>query len=82
MARKRLSRNMGTADRALRVYVIAPVAIVAALALGVSSIGGIVLLAVAGIALVTGVSGVCPGYVPFGIDTRSRARLPHEGIAR
>jgi hypothetical protein len=81
MASKFLVKNMGSLDRALRAFVVAPVAILAALALGASSIGAIVLFAVAGIALVTGAVGRCPSYVPFGIDTHShghtRAPLPH-----
>ena len=81
MASKFLIENMGSLDRALRAFVVAPVAIAAALALGPASIGGIVLFAVAGIALVTGASGRCPSYVPFGIDTHGRghvrAPLPH-----
>jgi hypothetical protein len=71
---------MGSVDRALRAFVVAPVAIVAAVALGASSIAGIVLFLVAPVALVTGATGVCPSYVPFGIDThgrRARAPLPH-----
>ena len=75
MAGKLLVKNMGSLDRALRVLVVAPVAIVAALALGDTSIGGIVLFAVAGIALVTGASGRCPTYVLFGIDTHGRSDL-------
>jgi hypothetical protein len=31
---------------------------------------GVVALIVSGIALATGASGFCPGYVPFGISTR------------
>jgi hypothetical protein len=76
MASKFLVKNMGSLDRAVRAFVVAPVAIVAAFALGASSIGGIVLIVVAGIALVTGASGRCPNYVLFGIDTRGRARAP------
>jgi hypothetical protein len=81
MASKFLIKNMGSLDRALRAFVVAPVAIVAAVALGASSIGGIVLFAIAAIALVTGASGRCPSYVLFGIDTHGRrhlrAPLPH-----
>ena len=76
MASKFLVKNMGSLDRAVRAFVVAPVAIVAAFALGASSIGGIVLFVVAGIAFVTGASGRCPSYVLFGIDTRGRARAP------
>jgi hypothetical protein len=77
MATKLLTRNMGSFDRAARACVIAPVAIGLALGLGATSIGGIILLAAAGIMLATGATGVCPAYVPFGIDTRGRAPLPH-----
>ena len=81
MASKFLTKNMGTVDRALRAFVIGPVAIVAAFAVGASSIAAIVLFVVAGVALVTGATGICPSYVPFGIDTHGRGRaqapLPH-----
>ena len=81
MATKYLIKNMGSLDRAVRAFVIAPVAIVLALALGAASIAGIVLFVVAAIALATGAIGSCPSYVPFGIDTHSRGRahtpLPH-----
>lgn len=80
MASKFLIKNMGSLDRALRAFVVAPVAIVGAFALGATSIGGIVLFVVAGLALVSGASGRCPSYVPFGIDTHGRgvhAPLPH-----
>jgi hypothetical protein len=76
MARKYFVKNMGSLDRALRAFVIAPVAIGVAVALGASSIGAIVLFVVAGIALTTGATGRCPNYVLFGIDTRGRARAP------
>ena len=77
MTTRLLTRNMGSFDRALRAFLIAPVAIGAALGVGASSIAGIVLFALAGIALATGATGVCPAYVPFGIDTRGRTALPH-----
>jgi Inner membrane protein YgaP-like, transmembrane domain len=81
MASKYLIKNMGSLDRALRAFVIAPVAIVLAFALGAASIAGIVLFVVAGVALATGAIGSCPSYVPFGIDTHGRGRahapLPH-----
>jgi hypothetical protein len=73
-------RNMGAVDRALRAFAVAPGAVIAALVIGVPSILGLVLLAVAALALVTGAVGVCPSYVPFGIDTHGRvqrALLPH-----
>jgi hypothetical protein len=81
MASTFLVKNMGGRDRAVRAFLVAPVALVVAFALGAASIGGIVLLVVAGIALATGASGRCPSYVPFGIDThgggRAASPLPH-----
>lgn len=77
MATTHLTRNMGSFDRAFRAFVVAPVAIVAAVGIGAGSIAGIVLFALAGLALATSATGVCPGYVPFGIDTRGRRPLPH-----
>ena len=76
MASKLLTRNMGTFDRAVRAFVLAPTAFGIALGLGATSIGGIVLLALAGVALTTGATGVCPAYIPLGIDTRGRTPLP------
>jgi hypothetical protein len=75
MASKYLVKNMGSLDRALRAFVIAPVAIVAAVAVGASSVGAIVLFVLAGVALATGAAGICPSYVPVGIDTHGRGRI-------
>jgi Protein of unknown function (DUF2892) len=80
MASRLLTRNMGTFDRAVRAFVIAPVAIGIAVGLGATSIGGIVLLALAGTAFTTAATGVCPAYIPFGIDTRGRMPLPHRRL--
>lgn len=74
MARKFLVKNMGSVDRALRAFVITPAAIIAAVAFGASSIGGIVLFVVAGIALPTAAVSRCPSYVLFGIDTHGGGR--------
>jgi DUF2892 family protein len=81
MASTFLVKNMGSLDRALRAFVVAPAAIVAALALGASSIGGIVLFAVAGIAVLTGASGRCPSYVLLGTDTCGRDHV-HAPLTR
>ena len=62
-------RNMGTLDRALRLFVIFPAAIVVALILGAGTVGGIVLFVVAGIMLATSTTGFCPTYILLGIST-------------
>ncbi len=68
-----MKRNMGTLDRALRTFVVAPVAIVMGLAVfGIGSVLGIVALVVAGIMLTTSAVGFCPLYTPFGVSTQKR----------
>ena len=64
-----MTRNMGNWDRGLRMFLVAPVAIVAALIVGAGSVGGIILFAVAGIMLVTSVTAFCPTYTVIGIST-------------
>lgn len=65
-------RNMGTLDRALRAFVIAPVAIVVALLLGAGTVAGIILFAIAGIMLASAAAAFCPTYVLLGISTHPR----------
>ena len=65
-------RNMGTLDRALRVFAIAPAAIVAALILGAGTLEGIVLFVVAGIMLASATTAFCPTYILLGISTHPR----------
>jgi Protein of unknown function (DUF2892) len=55
-------QNMGTLDRSLRIFVVAPVAIVVALILGAGTVAGIILFVVAGIMLATAVTAFCPTY--------------------
>ena len=81
MTTKYLRRNMGSLDRAVRAFLLAPAAIVAALAIGASSIGGIVLFALAGVFLATSATGRCPSYVPFGIDTHARTTHARTRVA-
>ena len=65
-----MSANMGTADRAIRSFLVAP----AMIAIGIfvfapGSLVSIVLFALAGIMLVTSALGFCPLYVLPGIST-------------
>ena len=71
-----MTRNMGTFDRALRAFVVAPVAIVVAFVLGAGALGGVILFVVAGIMLASGATAFCPTYMVIGIST-----YPH-GIHR
>jgi len=63
-----MKRNMGNTDRAVRVVL---AIIIAALYFTntVSGTLGIVLLAVAGIFVLTSFVSFCPLYAPFGIST-------------
>jgi Inner membrane protein YgaP-like, transmembrane domain len=64
--------NMGSIDRVLRSFVVAPAAIVVAIVLGAGSVLGIVLLALAAVMLATSAVGFCPLYRLVGLDTRSQ----------
>lgn len=63
-----MSRNESGLDRIIRV-VIAIAAVAGAAAVGFGSVGAWILLVVAGIMLVTAVTGFCPLYRVFGIST-------------
>ena len=65
-------RNMGTLDCGVRAFVVAPVAIVAALILGAGTVGGIALFVVAGIMLASATTAFCPTYILIGISTYPR----------
>ena len=65
-----MKQNMGTVDRVLRAFVVAPAAIVVAFLVGTGTVGGIILFVVAGIMLVTSLTGYCPNYTIIGIGTQ------------
>jgi dienelactone hydrolase len=65
---KAMEKTVGTTDRAVRVLLAAG-AVAGSGVLGFSSAGGIVLLVVAAIMVVTAASGYCPVYSLLGIKT-------------
>ena len=67
-----MPRNMGAFDRGLRVFVVAPIAIVVAFLVGAGTLGGVILFVAAGIMLATGAAGYCPTYTLVGISTYPR----------
>jgi predicted lysophospholipase L1 biosynthesis ABC-type transport system permease subunit len=69
-------RNMGTADRAIRAVVVAPLLVVAALAAGAGTALGIVLLAFAAVMLLTAATAHCPLYRLVGLSTHPRTPAP------
>src|SRR5512132_2233446 len=70
-----VTRNMGTFDRGLRAFVVAPVAIVVALLLGAGTVFG-----VAGVMLTTAVTAFCPTYTLVGMSTRPRLHRVRHGL--
>lgn len=66
-----MKKNMGGADRVIRIII---AVIIAGLYLTGKITGtlGIVLLALAGIFVLTSFISTCPLYMPFGISTRNK----------
>jgi hypothetical protein len=75
-----MTLNMGTFDRSLRAFVVAPVAIVVALILGAGTFGGIILFVVAGLMLATSATGYCPNYTWIGISTEHGLHRTGHGL--
>ena len=67
-----MTRNMGTLDRAIRAFVVAPAAIVVAFVVGAGTVGGVILFVVAAIMLATASTGFCPNYMLIGVSTDPR----------
>lgn len=63
-----MKKNMGNADRIIRVLVAVVIAVLY-FTNQISGTLGIILLVLAGIFLLTSVVSFCPLYAPFGINT-------------
>jgi hypothetical protein len=76
-----LRHNIGRLDRTLRIIAGAALAPIALIALGArhGNLSGILVAALAVMLLVTGFTGFCPAYVPFGVSTTGRARAGQAG---
>ena len=68
--------NIGSADRKLRAFVVAPVLVVAGILVGPAGWLAIVLYALAGVMLATSVVSFCPLYTLLGLGT-----LPEQKVA-
>ena len=64
-----MKKNMGKIDRRIRAFLIAPLLVVLALFVVVGSVGGVILLVLALVMLATSAAGLCPLYLPMGVDT-------------
>jgi len=68
-----MKKNMGSADRAIRIAT----AIIIALLYYFEKISGttaIILLAIAGVFILTSFISFCPLYLPFGISTKPKEK--------
>jgi hypothetical protein len=72
-----MTRNVGTADRLIRAFVVAPAAIAWAGVAGWTGVWAIVALAIAAIMLATAAVGFCPLYALLGFDTTGHRRSVH-----
>jgi hypothetical protein len=66
--------NIGSADRKLRAFVVAPVLIVAGLLVGPAGWLASVLYVLAGVMLATSAVSFCPLYALLGLGTRSEQK--------
>ena len=66
-----MKKNMGSLDRILRVVVAAVIAILYFTQV-ISGTVAIVLLVLALVFVLTSTMGVCPLYLPFGLNTNSK----------
>jgi hypothetical protein len=66
-----MKQNIGNTDRIVRIA-LAVLLTVGAWMAGFGSIGGIILLVLAMVMLVTSAVGFCPLYLAFGFSTKSR----------
>jgi fatty acid desaturase len=64
-----MKQNLGKADRLIRAFVVAPVALVLAGLAGWTSVWGIVALVVAALMFGTAAIGNCPPYALLGLST-------------
>ena len=65
-------RNMGSFDRGVRAFVVAPLVVVLAFVVGAGTVAGVILFVVAGTMLATSAIRFCPNYVWLGITTYPR----------
>jgi hypothetical protein len=68
-----MKKNMGAADRIIRL-IIAAIIVILYFTKVLTGTLGIVLLVIAGIFLITSLISLCPLYLPFGINTCSKKK--------
>ncbi len=64
-----MKKNVGNADKVVRILLAAAIVILYFTHVITGTLG-IILLIIAGILVLTSIFGICPLYLPFGINTR------------
>jgi len=72
-----MRKNMTILDRRLRAMLIAPLAVLIGVLIGLASVASIVLYALAAVMLATSAAGYCPLYSLFGMGHHHRQPQAH-----
>jgi hypothetical protein len=64
-----MMKNMSLVDRRIRGFVIAPLLLLAAWAVGFGTVGGVIAVVLAVVMAGTAAVGTCPLYLPFHINS-------------
>jgi hypothetical protein len=67
-----MNNNMGTTDRKVRVFLVAPVLVVLGVVLGPAAVVSWLLYGLAAVMLLTSSVSFCPLYALFRVSTRSQ----------
>lgn len=67
-----VKKNIGSTDRKLRAFVLAPVLVIAGVLAGPTGWLALVAYALAAVMLATSAVSTCPLYLPFGLSTTAR----------
>ena len=70
-----MDKNMGSADKIIRVIIAVAIAIIYFMTDWISGTVGIILLVLASIFVLTSIVGFCPLYKPFGINTGAEKKV-------
>ena len=80
MEENAVKMNMGSADRKVRAFVVAPVLVLAGLLVGPAGWLAIVLYALAGVMAATAAVGSCPLYSLFGLRSWPIQKVTHSAV--
>lgn len=74
-----MAKNMGSADRKIRTFIVAPALVIVGLLVGPAGWLALVLYALAAVMLATSAVSTCPLYMPFGLSTHPQPDVAAPG---